>query len=137
MPELVDFLTAQLDMDETIALAAIADDCDQDGGFEDAHWLSNGTRLPRFGEAAGDLIRTYAVPRRVLREVAAKRRVIALHCPRQPGRYDRTDVHECAGCGVEGPNDWAITDDIDECPYLRNLASIYEGAPGWQERWRV
>lgn len=74
---------------------------------------------------------------RVLREVEAKRRIMALHVPRPPGPHDRTDIDECAGCGVDGPNEWAVTEDIEECPELRNLASIYADHDDYLAKWRL
>lgn len=77
MSEIVEFLRIRLDEDERVARAAIAGDCGQDGGFEDADWLTDPSRVrPSFGDAAADLIRTFAVPARVLREVEAKRLLI-------------------------------------------------------------
>lgn len=68
-------IRAQLDEDERVAQAAIADDCGQDGGFEDARdWL---TRPPkRVGDAAAVMICRTAVPRRVLAAVRGHRRIL-------------------------------------------------------------
>jgi hypothetical protein len=74
--EIIEFLTAQLDEDERIARAAIADGGDQDGGFEDAEKDLTTLFPPRLGDDAARMISVFAVPRRILREVEAKRRHI-------------------------------------------------------------
>lgn len=117
---LITWLRAQVDEDERIALAAIADDCDQDGGFEDASWLDDGSWRPRFGEAAADMIRMVAVPRRILAEVDAKRRRLALHSP-EPGQHPDFcghDLHQMP------------------CPTIRLDALPYTDRPGYRPEWR-
>jgi hypothetical protein len=77
-------------------------------------------------------------PARVRRQVAAARRVLARHKPAGPDRYRQArEELNCEGCGWEGEHADPVTENIDECPELRDLASIYEDAPGWQERWHV
>jgi hypothetical protein len=129
MTDLVEFLRARLDEDERIARAAIADDCGQDGGFEDAAWLTDGTRRPQFGGAAGEMIRTFAVPARVLREVGAKRQMID----------EITDLGHCPGC----TGDPTMVGTAHECPtdgarmrMLPLLALPYADHPDYREEWR-
>jgi hypothetical protein len=81
--ELLDFFRAA-----PAARRAIADDGDQDGGFEDATWLNDpDSPFTKFGDAATAMIRTFAVPRRVLAEVDAKRRILEWLTP-----VDRTGM---------------------------------------------
>jgi len=62
-------------------------------------------------------------PARVLREVAAKRRVMERH------RAD-TSPYElyCGGCSDSGPR-------LDECPELRDLAAVYSDHPEFNQDW--
>ena len=138
MSDLVEFLKARLEEDEHFARRTRSGEWTFD---ELGQLLVNQgqtiSKIANLGVANfGQHIARHD-PARVLRQVAVGRRTLALHSPAQPGRYDRNDVYECQGCGVEGPNEWAVTENIDECPELRDLASIYEGAPGWRERWRA
>lgn len=141
---LVEFLAARLDEDEAIARQAIAPD------WEVAPEDRFRVQVVPAEDAAG---RTSAIavavgyegnhiarhdPARVLREVAAMRRILVRHKPVGPSRYRTVrDELNCEGCGWEGEHGDPVTENIDECPELRDLASIYEGALGWQERWRV
>jgi len=77
-------------------------------------------------------------PARVLREVAAKRRIMERHKP-----DDRITVkgpyrgrYSCQGCNYEYGTIDEITQDIAECPELRDLAAIYTDHPDWREEWR-
>jgi hypothetical protein len=65
-------------------------------------------------------------PARVLRQVAAGRRILARH--HDDGRG------YCAGCPngeISGDPEW----EIDECPENRDLASFWSDDPGYQQRW--
>lgn len=55
-------------------------------------------------------------PARVLRQVAAMRKVLELH--------SRTSHGECNGCGLESADDYAVT-DVNHCPTLLALAEAY------------
>lgn len=78
---ITEFLTARLDEDELMAVAAIDDDSGQDGGFEDAYEdlirppSGVGTAQGGFGQAAARMI-VWNTPRRVLADVAAKRAIV-------------------------------------------------------------
>lgn len=66
-------------------------------------------------------------PARVLREVAAKRRVLARHHAGSDG--------SCDGCGYDqeqGP--WI--ERLEDCPELRDMASVYADRPGYREEWK-
>jgi hypothetical protein len=83
------------------------------------------------GRWAGDRTADHIVrydPARALRQVAAGRRILARH---------HEDEHEhgyCAGCprgGIQGD----LETEIDGCPELRDLASIWSDDPGYRQRW--
>lgn len=130
--ELITWLRAQLDEDERVARGAIADDLGQDGGFEDASWLDDPeSRLTKFGRPAAAMIRRFAVPRRVLAEVEAKRRVL-----------DEI-ADEATGLDMSVDNDRRVgSRDMEAEPHLgdqlvRLLAQPYAGRSGWREAWRA
>ncbi|WP_141576151.1 DUF6221 family protein [Actinomadura sp. WMMA1423] len=143
---LVKFLRAQLDRDERIARAAIADDGGQDGGFEDAAWLDDRTHplCARIATDAANLIRATAVPRRVLAEVAHKRAVLDRH-DWWINRPTETDAELHARCAhpdyeyetTEGPRKaWDEADEPPDGPdgkpdpsWERN---VEEGRDGWE-----
>lgn len=112
MTTIVEFLTARWSEEEAVARAAIADDGGQDGGFEDHPWLTDGTMLPRFGDAAAELIRTFAVPRRVLADIAAKRMIMEQHAFKQ------------------------CREAQNPCPTMRALALPFDQHPDYDESWR-
>jgi hypothetical protein len=62
-------------------------------------------------------------PARVLREVDAKRQLLAIHRP-----YVAEPDQACLGCagGIE----------FERCPVVRLLALPYAGRPGYREDWR-
>lgn len=79
-------------------------------------------------------------PPRVLREVAAKRRVLARHSQPGPDETDRLATWfpgHCKGCGYDDYRDGPHIGDINECPELRDMASVYADRPGYQEGWKV
>lgn len=116
---LVTFLCARYDAEQAIAEAAIEDDCGQDGGFEDASWLTTGKAGCRFGEAAAALIRARAVPRRMLAEVDAKRRIIDLIALNGDGQ----PLYRDSGAQV-----WEDA--------LKLLALPYADYPDYRTEWR-
>jgi hypothetical protein len=61
-------------------------------------------------------------PTRVLREIDAKRKLVALH--------DRPQ-HQCVA--EDGPTQWHVK---DPCATLRLLASVYSDRPGYLDSWR-
>jgi hypothetical protein len=116
------WLLAQVDADERIALAAIADDGGQDRGFEDAteNLTSGRFHVPRFAPAAAKMITTYAVPRRVLAEVDAKRRIL--------DEYERYASERRRAMGG-----WDTSREIS--PVLSALALPYADRDGYDEHW--
>lgn len=127
---IVAWLRERLADDERIALAAIADDSGQDGGFEDAHWLDDNPWPGQysFGKDAAAMIRHVAVPRRILAKVAAERRILdawdRLARPLPP------DASSSAVTLVTSR--LAAYDDV-----IRLLVQARAGEPGWREEWAL
>lgn len=68
-------------------------------------------------------------PARVLREVAAKRALLGAHCT--DPTYGGT---ECLGCHANFQEEhW--TQDINECPTLRAIASVHSDHPDYDPAW--
>lgn len=97
-------------------------------GVRDSARLSPSHRRPlEPGDAA--YIATHD-PARVLREIDAKRQLLALH---EPGETEYVDGDVCMVCedldvGDEGP--------FYPCKTLRLLALPYADRPGYQDDWR-
>lgn len=135
------FLTARLDEDERGAHAAC--------GFHDFKPYRAAKSLPYNWRAyvnpgaevvhgSGELAATARAPEvaahiarhdpaRVLREVAAKRRVLARH---------HDDGDGCYGCGF-GSDEERMVKDVNDCPELRDMASIYTDHPDHDPAWSV
>jgi hypothetical protein len=106
------------------------------GGETQAHATT--AEITVFLSAHVEEDRKRASTNRELREAAAKARILSRH--RQPApdsRWARSASDCCAGCGFvdSGPLERPATPDIDRCPELRDLASVYEGAAGYLPRW--
>ncbi|MFF5259485.1 DUF6221 family protein [Actinomadura viridis] len=128
MNDLVGFIEARLDEDERIARRC-------DGADECGRWTATGTvvdfcqvEMEGFHPAHAEHIARHD-PARVLREVQAKRRVLARHClspaegdPERP--WDDRD--DCQYDGDEWP-----------CPDLLTLAMAYDWHPDYDEAWRL
>jgi len=72
---------------------------------------------------------------RVLRDVAAKRRIMTRHhAGPLPSGYVAGCQH-CAGCNCTGWGEY-ITEDINDCPELQDLAAVYADHPDYREEWR-
>ena len=145
---IVEFLEARLDEQEAAAKAAAT----ESGG---EHWRASDSGLysqddpsnypgPFLADAYGYTDPTIGGhiahwdPARVLAEVAAKRRVLARHHPRQPP--DRW----CDGCGEDkgggggrGRYMWITPRvlHINDCPELRDLAAPYADHPDYDPAW--
>ena len=135
--DLVEFLRARLDEDEAAAKAAAE--------FPGRHWdFSNGGEgRERDGILWDDdhanvigwlddhlACAAHAArhdPRRTLREVEAKRRIM--------GRHHANEDGMCEGCPTS-----EITMEpqieIGECPELRDLAAVYTEHPDYQPGWK-
>ena len=138
MDELVRWLGEQLDRDREIAVAAkrqVGDDWgigDEPYGFI----LSDGDTVAYYEEAGSDtaMSRAAAVhaaqhPRRImLREIDAKRQLLALHQEKQEQGYGSDLCTEC-GFGEVGQSYYP-------CATLRLLALPYANRPGYREDWR-
>ncbi len=142
--DLVEFLSARLDEDDEAARDAAG--WDPTGSSRAAGlWRRDGInsvidssdRLVIYGDgpaptdAQAEHIARHD-PARVLREVEAKRRILAYH--RRPN--ESSWPQHCIGCGYAGPCDDPITEDINDCPMLGDLAAVYSGHPDYQTRWK-
>jgi hypothetical protein len=72
-------------------------------------------------------------PARVLREVAAKRAILAVHSPGYPVTYPKPSGQPtCAVCHSGG---WDWDPEQWPCPTVRALAAIYSNHPGYRQEW--
>jgi hypothetical protein len=116
-PSIVEFLRARIEEDRALAQAAI----DDIYGPDDC-WFETSN------EQIVDHYRHHQ-PDRVLREVEAKRRIMERHTNDGP-----TFARYCRGC----PEDRDGFPDVfvEECPELRDLATIYSDSPDYREEWK-
>lgn len=146
-PDLAAWLRQQLDTDERVATDAENNEDARRWSASDDPWSGrvldgNGDIVvydegsPSFQEATHIARHD---PARVLAEVEAKRRIMAIHNRRADafpalagGPFDNC----CDGCGFEGPCEDPVTEDINDCPILRLLALPYADRPGYREEWR-
>jgi uncharacterized protein DUF6221 len=133
MTGIVEFLTARLRDDEAYALNAAAD--------VSRNWSEPFSGAVQFGgqeeNPECEMALTYDSgisrhmvrhdPARVLREVAAKRRVLERHYADQDG--------SCVGCGFNSVEE-RMVEDINDCPELRDLASVYDSHPDHKQEWK-
>jgi hypothetical protein len=63
-------------------------------------------------------------PDAVLRRCEADRRILARHNV-DPAKATWSDATACAGCGTYGDCDWPVTDNLNDCPELLDLAHAY------------
>ena len=149
---IVEFLRARYDEDEAAARAAAAggawryEDGDSVGAWTlyDEHWTiaslrtyrheayEYANRMPAFrhpayvdADANGRHIARHD-PARVLREVEAHRRILAMHWPHKSFRGDVVTCGFCAGDGAA--EDWP-------CPHVRLLAMPYDSHPDYDPSW--
>jgi hypothetical protein len=137
--DLVAFIAARLDEDEAVTNAgarrvgmpwhAEAQPGTPGGLVTDELGLVGSTG----GRYAADHIARYD-PARVLREVAAKRRVLERHRP--VGGTASWRAQACAGCGTEGYCDDPVTEKMSDCPELRDMAAIWDGHPDYRQEWK-
>lgn len=141
---IVDFLNARLDEDErVVAPHRVYVDTDGCLSYPLEQWADGEDRLPNHH----NVWQRIHDPARVLREVAAKQRVLERH------REVREDDHEgwlwsewnasrgvsqpCLGCWVSGDPDSPVTEHVENCPELRDLAAIYADHPDYRQEWDV
>lgn len=120
MDELVDWLRAQLDEDERIARRA--GDSFRQIGETGVIVATDGDRAEECASANWTGVAEHIVthdPARVLREIDAKRRTVALHARAH---------HQCVA--EDGPTQWHAA---DPCATLRLLALPYMDRPGCRE----
>lgn len=126
---LAEFTAARLDEDERIARETIASEPDGTCGCPPGDW----SYLDTIGSP--DYGTVYHVmrhdPARVLREVAAKRKILARHAP-----------HRTASGGLAC--DWCSEDTDDRpqlakvswpCGDVRDIAAIWSDHPGYDPSW--
>lgn len=143
MPDLHGWITQQIDTVEAIA---------RDAGGKAWHWehdygdMCNDPTCP-YGELATDdtvlmQVHGYDVtepwqgaahialhdPATVLRRCEADRRVLARH-RLDPDAY-WADAAMCEGCGTEGEMDYPVTENLNDCPELLDLAHAHGLTPG-------
>jgi Family of unknown function (DUF6221) len=85
------------------------------------------------GGYVGDYIADHD-PARVLRDVAAHRKIIDVH---DPARHEYPELRQCPVCISDQtgyPELW--NPDQAPCSTLRLLAAIFDDRPGYQEEWR-
>ncbi|MEW2250410.1 DUF6221 family protein [Streptomyces sp. NPDC006975] len=120
MEDLILFLRARLDEDERYAHSA-------KGliGVENPWWTWDAlkNRFPSLSRGDAQHIERHG-PMRVLREIDAKRRLLAIHRPYVP----EPDM-ACLGCagGIM----------FTSCPVVRLLALPYADHPNYREEWRA
>ena len=142
MAEIAAFLEERLAEDEELARTADAEPIPDDG-FERGTHIVYGLQSTGIGLDYQGFALVWD-PARVLREVAAKRRVLERHRPASHPNYrfggTGPTIYMCEGCGYD--TNWCgehepRTEDINDCPELRDIAAIYadheDYAPKWSE----
>jgi len=143
MDDLAAFLAARLDEDEAAARPMAARYAEWKKKPRDWTRLMCDPVVGAFGgqSALRDVARGLYVgdmsdPDRVLREVAAKRAILAAHrAHRYEGPYPSTPT--CTVCITERKGyqeEW--DDDEWPCATLRHLAAVYSDHPGYRQEWR-
>ncbi len=139
MADLVAFLNARLDEDETAAKTATNGPWYQDGSEIRGH------NRPYAGGGPGLLVVKFTWPQesahilrhdpaRVLREVEAKRAILAEHGPANGGR----DTDRCRVCTAIAHTGMGHADARRfraPCPTLLFLAAVYSDHPDYDPEW--
>lgn len=141
--DIAEFLTARLDEDAAAAREAAVFYDDHDAAENGVSWrghegenqngFMNFWLVPHLGviydPASGrHIVRHH--PKRVLAEVAAKRRVMERHTAGWRGKGS------CLGCNY-GPQEDEFTEDVNDCPELRDMASVYADHPDYDPTWAL
>lgn len=73
--------------------------------------------------------------RRMLREVAAKRAILAEHAIYEPGQYaGYPQFWSCSACGAAG---YGESYEVGwPCPTVRHLAAVWSDHPGYRDEWK-
>lgn len=150
MDDLVQWLGQQLDEDERIAKAAT------DGPWHVDHELypesinaADGVQVIAGGRWGGEASVFESTedalhiarhdPARVLREIDAKRRMLARHhaAPVPPGSEWAEEYPYCAAHAYKAADDTVVYPvELKNCLDLRDLAAPYANRPGYREEWR-
>lgn len=131
-PPVVAFVSARLDEEEEDARKAEATVLPP--GFPRETYLAYGLERAGFGLAYQGFALIHD-PARVLREVAAKRAILAAHAPETPSKYG-SDVPRCTACLTyrEGwHEDWNA--DAWPCRTVRHVAAIWNDHPAYDPAW--
>lgn len=145
MADLVEFLTAQLDHDEQVARAVDAESSspwrwvDPGGRLKQALVDAHGSMI--LPSVSGDVYPSASFaehvirhdPARVLRQVAAYRRILIEHGSMLEQVSWTKDLPICNRCRYDQGLDtfnWP-------CPTVRALVSIYSDRPGYDPSWTV
>jgi hypothetical protein len=67
---------------------------------------------------------------RIQADARARMRILQVH-----RRVDHAADRHCEGCGYTLMR-YHVTPDVDECPVLRALASVYDMHPDYDDAWR-
>ena len=73
---------------------------------------------------------------RAQRDIDAKRRVLARHAIDPSKSNDPIWANACTGCGWYGPCDDPVPANLNECPELRDMATVYASHVDYREEWR-
>jgi Family of unknown function (DUF6221) len=73
--------------------------------------------------------------KRQLREVEAKRAILAVHAPREGGDGAGAEIQVCQTCSWDG-GAGDVEGDPYPCETLRFLAAVYSDHPDYQEEWK-
>lgn len=148
MNELVEFLTARLDeaahgaeasgphpvawltfcdADGRLQYTAVGSSADERG--ESGIWIVDGKEVP-----APTFVHVIYDPALALREVEAKRRIVAEHPPVTHRESQTIERVICGRCRYDDGVDYTYD---HPCPTLELLALPYSDHPDYQEEWRV
>ena len=135
---IIDFLNARLDEDEAAAKAAgsapwVADlprsvHVDPKARSENKHAFGKQGYIAGVGNVGAQTHIARHDPARALRQVTVHRTILAIHHPYKAGPYP----HACRGCPHSSTDD-PYTENINECPELRAIASIHADHPDYLE----
>jgi hypothetical protein len=138
--DLVQWLWAALDEDERIARRA--GDSFRQIGETGVIVATEGDRAEECASANWTGVAEHIVrhdPARVLRELEAKRRVLARHraAPVPPGNEWIGEYPYCAAHAYRVADGTVVYPvELKDCPELRDLAAPYSDRPGYREEWR-
>ena len=145
---IVAFLNARLDEEEAGALASGADDLARswtgsDNGYEGAGEVTDGHgEMVVYDEGRPDTAQALHIarhdPARVLREVEAKRAILAAHGPDPTGKFGSDGQPRCLVC-LTDRDGYEEQWEADEwpCLTLRSVAAIWSDHPDYDREWAL